>query len=71
MTEIQCLTEIPVFQTEDEERAYWDTHSFCQELLDAFADGPGDPRLPLPRKAPHYDHTISPVDTTETTPESG
>lgn len=36
MKEIKEWSEIPEFDTEDEEREFWDTHSIGAELLDDF-----------------------------------
>jgi hypothetical protein len=47
--EVQRWEDVPVFATEDDERAYWDTHTISEELLAEMAEGPGDPRLPAPR----------------------
>lgn len=49
MEEVQSWDDVPVFASEDEERAYWDTHTLSDALLNEMAEGPGDPRLPAPR----------------------
>ena len=41
--------DIPDFSSETEEVAYWDTHTWSDELLDAAASQPRNPLLPPPR----------------------
>lgn len=42
--------DIPAFRTEDEERAYWETHTFGQGMTDRLEPARVvDPRLPPPR----------------------
>jgi hypothetical protein len=47
MEEIKKWSEIPEFDTEDEEREFWDTHSIGAEFLEDF-DRPA--RGPIARK---------------------
>lgn len=49
MHEIQRWEDVPVFATEDDERAYWYTHTLSEELLAEMSVGPGDPQLAAPR----------------------
>jgi hypothetical protein len=49
MTEIQSWDEVPVFRTEEEEAAYWETHALGEALLFDSGDEGADPRLPPPR----------------------
>lgn len=41
--------DIPAFASEADEAAFWDTHSWSDELLGGAAKGPRDPDLPPPR----------------------
>jgi len=50
--------DIPAFRTEEEERAYWETHVFGQGMIDRLQPARAvDPRLPPPR-APSSPVTI-------------
>ncbi len=59
--EIQRWADVPAFANEDEERAFWDTHTLGEELLaDALTHEEGDPDLPPPRgRAARRAHLIS------------
>ena len=50
LTVINSLDEIPQFENEDEERAWWATHEFSDELWDSLPDASDelDEILPLP-----------------------
>ena len=59
LTVINSLDEIPHFKNEDEERDWWATHEFSDELWDSLPDASEelDEILPLPdgkcsRKSP-------------------
>ena len=54
MTEIQSWDQVPVFRTEDEEAAYWETHALGEALLSDRGDEGDDPRLPPPRGRKHH-----------------
>ena len=49
VTEIHDWREVPAFANEEEEHAFWATHSLGDELLDRMEQGAGDPNLPAPR----------------------
>ncbi len=52
--------DIPAFGTEEEERAYWETHTFGQGMIDRLEPARAvDPRLPPPRACPPYCATTS------------
>jgi len=48
--EIQSWDEVPVLASEEEERAFWRTHTLGEKLLAQIAKGPPDPDLPPPRR---------------------
>jgi uncharacterized membrane-anchored protein len=41
--------ELPQFESEAEEAAFWDTHTWSEEMMDRAARKPRDPSLPRPR----------------------
>lgn len=43
---VRSVDEIPRFRTEQEEREFWDTHDFSEDLLDQTQPDPDDPRPP-------------------------
>jgi predicted DNA binding CopG/RHH family protein len=47
ITEIHTLEEVPEFASEAEEAAFWDTHSFSDELWDSLPSA--EDELPPPR----------------------
>ncbi|MGH2588900.1 MAG: CopG family antitoxin [Dehalococcoidia bacterium] len=47
--EIQSWDEVPLLASEEEERAFWRTHTLGEKLLAQIAKGPPDPDLPPPR----------------------
>jgi hypothetical protein len=48
--EIQSWDEVPVLASEEEERAFWRTHTLGEKLLAQIAKGPPDPDLPPPHR---------------------
>lgn len=48
LTEIRSEDDIPEFASEEEEREFWDTHSFSEELLERL-QVPAPDWLPPPR----------------------
>lgn len=46
LTIIHRLDEIPTFNTEQEEREFWDTHTFSRELMTQATWDPDDPAAP-------------------------
>lgn len=49
MTEVHSIAEIPPNMSEDEEHAFWSTHSLGEELLDLMGPA-GEGELPPPRR---------------------
>jgi hypothetical protein len=47
LKEIHSLSEIPDFETEEEEARFWSTHSLGQELLDAAEPPPPEEMPPV------------------------
>ena len=54
MMEIQSWDEVPVYRTEEEEAAYWETHALGEALLSDRENEGNDPRLPPPRGRNHH-----------------
>lgn len=53
MIEIQRLEDVPEFESEAEEREFWDTHSFSEELLEQLLEPEPDWMPPVrPRTKP-------------------
>ena len=52
LTIIYDPADVPEFRSDAEEVAYWETHTWSEELMDEAAQTPRDPRMPTPRSEP-------------------
>lgn len=49
---VESPADVPAFETEEEENAYWDTHTTGEHFWDGASSFPGDERLPQVREKP-------------------
>jgi uncharacterized protein (DUF4415 family) len=48
--------DVPEFENEAEEAAFWDTHTWSEEIMREAAKEPRDPDLPAPREPVRSSH---------------